>query len=62
MKTIILQLSTVVIPGVEGTVPAEEGAEADGAAGVGGGCDLLCLGAPPDEGVAVVDWLRELRN
>jgi len=37
VKTIILQLSTVVIPGVEGTVPAEEGAEAEGAAGVVGG-------------------------
>lgn len=39
-----------------------ETAEAAGVTGVVGAWDELILGAPPDEGVAAADWLRELRG
>lgn len=37
-------------------------AEAAGVTGVVGAWEELSLGAPPDEGVAAADWLRELRR
>lgn len=51
-----------VIPGVEGATLGGATAEAAGVTGVVGACEELSLGAPPEEGVAAADWLRELRQ
>lgn len=53
-------IMTVHVPGVEGATLVGETAEAAGVTGVVGAWVELSLGAPPDEGVAAADWLREL--
>lgn len=57
--------STVLhVPGVVGATVVGETAEAAGVTGVVGAWEEeeLDLGAPPDEGVAAADWLRELKR
>lgn len=47
---------------VGATLVGGETAEAAGVTGVVGAWEELSLEAPPDEGVAAADWLRELRR